>query len=321
MQSSCVRNACLLIALAMLALPGTIGARAAAVTVRDATGRIVSIADPARIVSIGGSVTEILYALGQEHRIVAVDSTSLYPASALKQKPNVGYLRQLSPEGVLGLSPSLVISVEGAGPQDAIAVIESAAVPFVHVPDRFTGEGIIDKIRLIAAATGTQARGECLVAQVRKDLAALDDPALRPAQKRRVLFVLSFMNGRTMVAGRNTAADGIIRMAGGENVMSEIEGYKIVNDEAIIAARPQTVLGMERPGFVLTAQEVFAHPAFGITPAATGKSFVAMDALYLLGFGPRTARAARDLARALYPSLAAVALPSDRADPADACRQ
>ena len=319
MQSSFVRNACLLVALAMLALPGSIAARAAAVTVRDATSRIVSIADPARIVSIGGSVTEILYALGQEHRIVAVDTTSLYPASALKQKPNVGYLRQLSPEGVLGLSPSLVISVEGAGPQDAIAVIEGAAVPFVHVADRFTGEGIIDKIRLIAAATGTQTRGECLVAQVRKDLAALDD--VRPAQKRRVLFILSFMNGRAMVAGRNTAADGVIRLAGGENVMNEIDGYKIVNDEAIVAARPQTVLGMERPGFVLTAQEVFAHPAFGTTPAATGKSFVAMDALYLLGFGPRTARAARDLAHTLYPSLAAVALPSDRADPADACRQ
>ena len=319
MQSPFVRNACLLVALAMLALPGSIAARAAAVTVRDATSRIVSTADPARIVSIGGSVTEILYALGQEHRIVAVDTTSLYPASALKQKPNVGYLRQLSPEGVLGLSPSLVISVEGAGPQDAITVIEGAAVPFVHVADRFTGEGIIDKIRLIAAATGTQTRGECLVAQVRKDLAALDD--VRPAQKRRVLFILSFMNGRAMVAGRNTAADGVIRLAGGENVMNEIEGYKIVNDEAIVAARPQTVLGMERPGFVLTAQEVFAHPAFGTTPAATSKSFVAMDALYLLGFGPRTARAARDLAHTLYPSLAAVALPSDRADPADACRQ
>jgi iron complex transport system substrate-binding protein len=308
-------------ALVMLALPGTIAARAAAVTVRDATGRIISIADPARIVSIGGSVTEILYALGQEHRIVAVDTSSLFPASALQQKPNVGYLRQLSPEGVLGLSPSLVISVEGAGPREAITVIEGAAVPFVHVPDRFTGEGIIDKIKLIAAATGTQTRGECLAAQVRKDLTALDDPALRPAQKQRVLFILSFMNGRAMVAGRNTAADGVIRMAGGENVMGEIEGYKIVNDEAIVAAQPQTVLGMERPGFVLTAQEVFSHPAFGTTPAAASKSFVAMDGLYLLGFGPRTARAARDLAHALYPSLAAVTLPSDRTNPVEACRQ
>lgn len=320
MQTSSVRNACLVVAVTLLAWSGCVVARAAAVTVRDATGRVVSIADPGRIVSIGGSVTEILYALGQEDRIVAVDSTSLYPERALKQKPNVGYLRQLSPEGVLGLSPSLVISVEGAGPKEAIAVVEGASIPFVHVPDRFTGEGIIDKIKLIAAATGARTRGECLAAQVRKDLAALDDPARQSAPRRRVLFILSFMNGRAMVAGRNTAADGIIRMAGGENVMSDFEGYKIVNDEAIVAARPEIVLGMERPGLVLTAGEVFSHPAFGTTPAAAGKAFVAMDGLYLLGFGPRTARAARDLARILNPSFAAP-LPSDGGNPAEACRQ
>ncbi len=80
--------------------------------------------DTSRIVSIGGAITEILYALGLEQRIVAVDSTSFYPPQALREKPNVGYMRQLSPEGVLGLNPSLILATEGAGPKETVAVLE-----------------------------------------------------------------------------------------------------------------------------------------------------------------------------------------------------
>ena len=128
------------------------------------------------------------------------------------------------------------------------------------VPERFTGEGIIEKIRLIAQATGSAERGECLARLVEADLGAL--AALR-ARMRKVLFVLSFVNGRPMVAGRATAADGIIALAGARNAVTDYDGYKLVNDEAIIAARPDAILVMERASFQLDATTVFAHPAFG----------------------------------------------------------
>lgn len=303
---------------AAFAILGT--ASAAGIDVRDATGRTITIADPGRIVSIGGSVTEILYALGQEQRIAAVDVTSLYPANALKEKPNVGYIRQLSPEGVLGLSPTLVLASEGAGPKEAVSVIESAKVPFVHVPDQFTGEGIVEKIKLIAAATGQDKRGECLVRTVETDLAALAKIRANVTKPARVVFILSFMNGRAMIAGKNTAADGIIRLAGAVNAVSDFEGYKVVSDEALIAAQPDSVLAMERSNFRLTADEAFSHAAFSVSPAARNKSFVSMDGLYLLGFGPRTAKAARDLAHSLYPSLETGQLPSESTAPTDTCR-
>jgi iron complex transport system substrate-binding protein len=134
------------------------------------------------------------------------------------------------------------------------------------------------------------------------------------------MFVLSFAGGRPMAAGRNTAADGIIKLAGAQNALSDYEGYKPVSDEAVIAAAPQVVLAMQREGLKLSAQDVFANPAFALTPAAASKNFIAMDGAYLLGFGPRTARAARDLATQLYPSLAAPTLPSESAGRFDACR-
>jgi len=133
--------------------------------------------------------------------------------------------------------------------------------------------------------------------------------------------LLSFANQRPMVAGGATAADGIIHLAGAANAMTGYEGYKLVNDEAIVAAKPDAVLVMQRDSHRLDAETVFKHPAFALTPAAQHKRFVSMNGLYLLGFGPRTALAARDLATSLYPQLATEKLPSERATaPGEACR-
>jgi iron complex transport system substrate-binding protein len=285
-----------------------------AVTVRDATGRTVEVKDASRIVSVGGAVTEILYALGLKDRVVAVDTTSLFPAEALKQKPNVGYMRALSAEGVLGLNPSLVLAIEGAGPKETIAVLEAATVPLVRVPDRYTGDGIIEKIKMVADVAGEHDGGACLAGKVGEDLSGLSALRAKVAQPRKVMFVLSLQGGKPLVAGRNTAADGIIRLAGGVNAIDAYEGYKQIADEAIIAAAPDTVLVMQRQQDPIEAKTLFAHAAFVLTPAATQRSFIAMDGLYLLGFGPRTARAARDLAAELYPALGRAALPSERAD-------
>src|SRR5215203_3259554 len=87
--------------------------------------------DTSRIISIGGAITEILYSLGLARQIVAVDSTSTFPPQALREKANVGYMRQLSPEGVLGLKPSLILMTEGSGPKETIAVLQAATIPLV----------------------------------------------------------------------------------------------------------------------------------------------------------------------------------------------
>jgi iron complex transport system substrate-binding protein len=307
---------CVVVALTLLMIQ--CGA-SVAIAVRDASGRTVTIDDPGRIVSIGGSTTEILYALGLDRRIVAIDSTSLYPLRAIKEKPNVGYMRQLSAEGVLGLAPTLVLAAEGSGPKETIAVLEKAAVPLVIVPERNTGESILEKIALIARAVGAPERGACLATAVRRDLAALSDIRAGIKKPARVLFVLSFMNGRPMVAGSGTAADGIIKLAGAVNAADDFQGYKIVSDEGIVAAKPDAILSMVRPDFKLTPDEVFGHPAFSATPAAASKALIGMDGLYLLGFGPRTAQAARDLAHRLYPSLSVGPMPSEKQNATQTC--
>lgn len=323
--AACVRNAWLAAGAAALLALG-LPAHAAPVAVKDAHGRQIEIKDSSRIISIGGAITEVLYALGLEERVIGVDITSTYPPRALQEKPSVGYMRALSPEGVLGLGPSLVLANDGSGPQQAVAVLEAASVPFVRVPDHFTAEGVIERVRLVAAATGVPARGECLVQEIEAGMARLAQLRAGIERPARVAFVLAFTSGRPMMAGRGTAADGIITLAGAVNVFSGFEGYKAVNEEAVVAAQPDVILGMIRTDFDMTPDEIFKNPAFSLTPAAKTRSYVSMNGSYLLGFGPRTAQVAGDLARALHPQLAAAKpdLKPDTtpaAEPGARCRQ
>jgi iron complex transport system substrate-binding protein len=287
-----------------VALAAAGAARAASITVHDARDRDIRIENPTRIVSIGGAITEILYALGFEDRLAGVDSTSLYPTAALRDKPNVGYMRQLSAEGVLGLNPSLVMAMQGSGPKETIEILEAAKVPLVMVPETFSEQGLLDKIALVGRAMDAGPRAACLAKVVAGDLAQLRELRGKVAKPVRVMFVMSLLNGRAMAAGRNTAANEIILLAGAVNAIDGYDGYKPVNDEAIIAAKPDVVLSIARSKDSVEAEAVFAHPAFALTPAASNRAFISMEGLYLLGFGPRTAAAARDLSLKLYPALA-----------------
>lgn len=280
--------------------------RAGGIMVRDASGHDVTVGDPSRIVAVGGAVTEILYALGLANHIVGVDSTSLYPAAALKM-PNVGYMRQLSSEGVLGLNPSVIFAMQGSGPKETLDVLQAAKVPLVLVPETYSEQGILDKISLVGHALGADTRAACLTAAVAHDLAQLKALRAKVEKPVRVMFVMSLVNGRAMAAGRHTAADEIIKLSGGVNAISEYEGYKPINDEAIVAAKPDVVLSIDRGKDSLSADAIYQHPAFALTPAAANRSFMSMEGLYLLGFGPRTAAAARDLSVRLYPALASEA--------------
>lgn len=257
--------------------------------------------DTKRIVSIGGTVTEIIYALGDDARIVAADSTSTYPASAA-DKPDVGYIRQLSAEGVLSQKPDLIIAEAGAGPADAIAILKASGITIVSIPTPPEATAIAGKIRAVGSAIGKIDAADTLASEVDAALKTLETRvSALPEPKKRVLFALSLANGRVMAAGTDTSADAIIRLAGGINAASGISGYKPLSDEAVIAAAPEVVLVMDNPAMHLTAEQAFALPALQSSPAGKAKAFIAMDGLYLLGLGPRTPQAALDLAAKLYP--------------------
>ncbi|MDX8532399.1 hemin ABC transporter substrate-binding protein [Mesorhizobium sp. VK25A] len=256
-------------------------------------------ADTSRIASIGGSITEIVYALGEEGRLVARDSTSNYPEAAAKL-PDVGYMRALSPEGVLSVNPTGILALQGSGPKEAVDVLKKSSVSFIEVPDRYNHQGILEKIRIVGKALGVEAKAEKLAVETDAKLTAAERQTASIKQRKRVLFVLSTQGGKILAAGSDTAADGIIKLAGAVNAVEGFSGYKRMTDEAIVSAKPDVILTMKGGGPPISEEELFANPAVASTPAGKNRKMISMWGGYLLGFGPRTAEAIHDLAVELY---------------------
>nr|WP_284324597.1 ABC transporter substrate-binding protein [Cypionkella aquatica] len=257
--------------------------------------------DAKRVVTLGGSVTEIAVALGAGDLLVARDSTSNYPAQ-VTGLPDVGYIRGLSPEGVLSVAPDLILAEADAGPPAAVDVLNAAGVPFLRMPGDPTPAGVVAKINAVADALGRKAEGDALAAKVQAGLAEAEARAAAVPVKKRVLFVLSLQGGRLMAGGEGSSAEGIIALAGGVNAASGFQGYKQMTDEAVLAAAPDLILMMDREGdLAINNADVMAHPTLSQTPAAQAGAILRMDGMMLLGFGPRTPDAAHALYDALYP--------------------
>ncbi|WP_339758490.1 ABC transporter substrate-binding protein [uncultured Hoeflea sp.] len=256
-----------------------------------------------RVLAIGGAVTEIVYALGEQHRLVGRDSTSTYPPEA-NALPNVGYIRALSPEGVLSVKPDLILARENNGPHEAVEVLKSTGVRWVDVPDDFTLEGIDENITIIAAELGVPDKGEALKKKVAADIAKARAHLASIERKHKVMFVMALTDGKVNAAGTNTAASNIIELAGGDNVITAFSGYKQISNEAVINAAPEVIVMMNGRGVSADHDApnalLEAHPALSSTPAVKAGKIIRMDGMLLLGFGPRTGEAITKLAEALY---------------------
>jgi iron complex transport system substrate-binding protein len=267
---------------------------------------------PARVITAGGALTEIVFALGEQGRLVGVDTTSLFPAEA-RALPSVGYMRQLSAEGVLSLAPSLVLTTEDAGPPTALRQISSAGVQVRVFPAGHDLPAVRERIEGVATALGRPADGVRLADRVTEGLLAVRQAIARADRQPRVLFLMSAGQGAPQAAGRDTAAAAIITLAGGVNAIDGYSGYKPLSSEGAVAARPDVILLPSHAVAPIGGLDAVKRlPGVDATPAARAGRIVQMDSLALLGFGPRTALAARELATLLHPGLDLPDVPAPR---------
>ncbi|HYG45767.1 MAG TPA: hemin ABC transporter substrate-binding protein [Bordetella sp.] len=244
-----------------------------------------------RVVSLGGTVTEIVYALDQGSRLVGDDLSSLYPEAATKL-PRVGYYRAVPVEGVLALRPDLVLASDQAGPPAAIARLKEVGVPVAVVSDQPTVQSLDERIRQIAQALGVPERGVQLAGSVD---AALRDARALPASHARAVLIMN-RTGTPLGAGGGTAASLVLELSGLVNVLADQQGYKPLSAEALSALAPQVIvvprMSLEAAGGM---QKLRAMPGVASTPAAANGCIVVMDDLLALGTGPRLPQAIRTL--------------------------
>jgi iron complex transport system substrate-binding protein len=255
-----------------------------------------------RVVSGGAAITETIYALGAQGCLVAVDTSSTYPEAARKL-PQVGYARQLAAEGILSMGPTLVLVNDDAGPPAVLSQIERAGVRIVKLPSDHTPEAAEERIREIGNALGRTAEALRLIAELRADLQLAEVRVKSVGSRPSVLFIYARGGGTVNVAGRETAANSIINLAGGVNAIRDYDGYKPLTAEGAVGAAPDFILmtsrGLESSGGV---DELLKLPGLDLTPAGKAKRVIAMEDTLLLSFGPRLGQAAKELCDKLHPA-------------------
>ena len=256
--------------------------------------------DPSRVVVAGGSIAEMLYALDVGGLIVAVDSTAAYlpETSAL---PSVGYVRNLSAEGILALKPSLILGEHDMGPVEVLNQISSVEVEVKRIEERHSTQGIVDKFICIARVLDKEgAAREILKSQFAEIVTSLGKANVASADMPRAALILNFVDNQPIVAGANTSGDGLLRMAGAENVFSDIEGWKPLSRELLIAANPQHIVVTERAlKSIGGLQGMLSDPLLASTDALNGDNVHAYGGMSLLGFGLQTLEVALSLKKAI----------------------
>jgi iron complex transport system substrate-binding protein len=273
-------------------------------TVTDVNGEEVVIEDDSAVVALDGPLTEIVYALGAEDRLVATDVSSVYPEAAT-QLPQVGYVRSLSAEPVLAMAPTLILTTDSAGPPEALAQLQESGVTIAVFKAPETIEDSFALMRSVAAALGKEAEGEEIVAQMEADLAEAADLLAQTEGTPRVMFIYARGLDTVSAAGYGTSVDVMFELAGVENAITEWEGYQPLTAEGAVTAAPDALLlftsGLESVG---GSEGLLGVPGIAETPAGAEGRIYDMDGLLLTGLGPRVGQAVIQLIQMFHAEVA-----------------
>jgi iron complex transport system substrate-binding protein len=193
-------------------------------------------ASPQRVISTDAAITEIVAALGEVRRLVAVDVTSKLPSGG-DALPRVGYHRALSAEGLLALRPDLLLASEHAGPPEALDALRGAGVQVLRLPVALSPAALGDNVRRIAAVLGTEAAGQVLAAGVATTTEVLEKSAAPGFSA----LLLRDGGGELRAAGKGTAGGAFLDLIGVANA-ADHNGYRTYSQEAILAVNPPLLI-------------------------------------------------------------------------------
>ncbi|MEM8558025.1 MAG: ABC transporter substrate-binding protein [Bacteroidota bacterium] len=269
----------------------------ATTSVTGTDGVVVEAPDASRLVTLGGPVTETVYALGLGDNVVGADISSSFPED-VQEKPRMGYFRQSSPEGILSLEPTLVIALDGLGPPTVAEQVRAAGVPVLLVEEAETLDGAQERVRTLGQALGRPDEAAAVLDAMAAGLERAE--AARPATPPKALFIYARGAGLVSVSGTGTAAEVVMQLAGAENAVTAFEGFQALTAESAVEAAPDVLViparGLESIGGV---DGLLAQPGLAQTPAGQNRRVVAVDDALLLGLGPRVGEGVLALAQAL----------------------
>src|SRR6188474_923506 len=263
-----------------------------------------------RIVSLSKHLTEMVFALGKGHDLVAVDLSSTYPDSA-KLLKTVGYHRALSPESIIAMNPELVIHSNDIGPENVLPQITNAGLNI----KAFGGANTIDSAKLLLKDLGNffgeETKADSIIKKMDHDLAIAADSlkALNLVDTPRVMIIHfgRANNVYFVMSGRNGVGDKIIKMAGGKTAIYDAKGARQISAEAVAAANPDIIIATDFGFDQMGSMDKFIDgvPGVALTNAGKNKRIVRFEEHDLVYFGPRSGENILKLMKLLHPGVQA----------------
>jgi iron complex transport system substrate-binding protein len=283
--------------LATLAMALLLPQATAALTVTDQTGRRIDLpAPPTRIISLVPSVTEILFTIGAQDRLVGRTDFCDYPAEA-RRKPSVGGMLAPSLEGIVSLKPDLVVATPAGNRHETFDQLGRLNIP-VFLVNPITVSDVMDVMGRLGRLAERPEAADRAVATMRDRIEAVTTRVSgRP--RPRVLYVL--WPDPLIVPGRGALVSELIALAGGESVTADGgPGYPRYSMEAALARNPEVIVlashGSERSPLVRAKWE-----RLGQVPAIAAGRLYTMDGNLMHRYGPRMVDGLERLARAIHP--------------------
>jgi iron complex transport system substrate-binding protein len=287
------------------ATPVSIPTAAFPLTLTDSNDRKVTVAaQPQKIVSLSPSDTEIVYALGQGAKLVAVDQFSDYPPEA-KSNLNIGGSRgNFDLEKIVALAPDLVLAA-GPTPADIIKKLEDLKLTVVVISSKKTTlDSILSDIKLAGSILGVPAQARQLTQSMQQRLDGLKTKVAAAKTRPKVYWELDGANtSKPYTVGAGNFVHDLITFAGGENVISGLSAsFSQVGAEAVIAANPEVII-LSDAAYGISPESVKARSGWdAVSAVKSGKVFPIDDNLVSRP-GPRIVEGLEAAARLIHPEL------------------
>ncbi len=265
----------------------------------DGLGRAVLVAaNPQRIVSLAPNVTEILFALGLEDRVVGVTSYCDFPEAA-KAKEKVGDTLRPNLEKIISLKPDLVVVSTSSQLEDLTRRLDQLAIP-VYVTNPRSARDVAVSIRRLGEVTGASERAAQIAGAMERRVEAIKR-RVGGLPRPRVLYVLQ--TGPLITAGRNTFINDLIDIAGGKSISGEeMADYPQFSRETVVARAPEVIVAPSTHGAELVKESDLRRD-FATTPAIRSNRIVWIDPDLVDRPGPRLIEGLERLARGLHPGV------------------
>jgi iron complex transport system substrate-binding protein len=273
---------------------------AAALTLRDMLGRDVTLpAPPTRIVSLVPSVTEIVFSLGAEERLVGRTDFCDHPP-AVRTKPSVGGMVNPNLETLVALRPDLVVATDEGNREETVRQLARLGIPTYLVHANRIAE-TVDLIARVGELTGHQAAVPRLTAEMLRRVEAVRR-AVAPFRRPRVLYVL--WPDPLIVPGRASILTELIEVAGGTSITGgDGDAYPRFSLEAAVARAPEVIILADHSTGQSTAGRPVPEKWQRLTsvPAIRAGRLHSADLSILHRYGPRVADGLETLARIIHP--------------------